>query len=435
MTAAGWVVRRAGLVLVLWPVIASAQAVNVEFPAGVAGYDQQFGVTVLTRLRPQYDAPGIRVGSFEIRPNLDQSVSYDSDPLGNSGPGSAISHTAAAVSVGSLWARDSLGASAGIDHYRYLSLPGLDYTDFNVGLSGGYTILDDQLSAAFSHQSFHQLGPTIATTRSTTPVLDQTDTARIGYTLNLPAVSLTPELMASAYRFGNATVAGVPLNQKYLDRNVLAGGVTTRFGTADEVGLVVVLRGIDSQYIGQLPGTPSNDSTSVVLLAGLDYQASGIWRYSLLAGAELRSFAASAYATRVSPVLQGNVIWTPTGVLTVTGTLSRAIADPQSGGNNGYVLTQSSMRLDYELQRNVLLQVHTLVQYAQFLQGGSQIGVNGGGGMTWLLNRSVRLSLDYDYTRQSAAGNGVAQASLTAGSGHAGASSQTLVGLTLHLAL
>jgi len=416
------------------PIAARAQvAGGIDFPTGNAGYDQQYGVTVRTRLRTLYDETGIQVGAFNIRPSVDQSINYNSNVLATSGSGSFVSNTSAAVSAQSLWPRDSLATLVAITHSHYFALP-IDYTDFSAGVSGGYTIDRDQLAVSLFHQSYHTLGTMIATTRSSTPVLNQTDTGRLSYTFRSSQISITPELIASAYRYGDATVQGVPLNQNYLNRNVFAAGINTRLPTAGATEVVIVVRGLSSQFLSRQAGQPSSNSTSALILAGFDYQANGPWRYQLLAGGEIRSFTAHQYATRTSPIVQADVIWTPTGVLTLTGILSRSIDDPQSGGTNGYVMSQGTLRADYELQRNILLDAHGQVQYAEFLQGNvDQTSVNAGSAVNWLVSRPIRLGLAYDYTQQS----GTNVLSSVGGNLRRGISpgitTQHLLSLTLHL--
>jgi hypothetical protein len=422
------------LAVALGSVSARAQGITLDFPAGNAGYDQQYGVTVRTRLRSLYDETGIQLGAFNIHSDIDQSFLYNSNVLGSSGSGSFVSNSAAAVSAQSLWPRDSLAASVGVAHSHYFSLP-LDYTDYNAGLSGGYTIDRDLLAAAYSHQSYHTIGGKIATTSSSTPMLDQVDTARLSYTVRRYEVSISPELIASAYRFGPATVLGVPISQGFLNRNVIAAGATTRLPTAGTTDIVIVVRALDSQFLSRQAGQPSNNSTSALILAGLDYQPDGPWRYQLLVGGEIRSFAAHQYATRTSPIVQGNVIWTPTGLLTLTTTVSRTIDDPQSGGTNGYVLTHAMLRADYELQPNILLNGHVQLQYAEFLQGNAnQTSINAGGGLNVLVSQRARLALAYDYTHQSS-GNVLTAMGSNLSARTSGSFSQNLISLTLHLGL
>jgi hypothetical protein len=425
----------ASLAALAWPAIGKAQNIQTYFPSGVSGYDQGLGVTVLSRLRPLYETPNVRVGSFIISPNLDESVFHNSNVNGTPGSGSWGNRTSASVSAGSDWSRDNLDASIGVSHNQWFSFPGESTTDWNFGLAGGYTIGNDSLQAAYSHQTSHQIGVSIGTVTSETPVLNQTDSAHLGYTVNLSRFAITPDLSVSAYRYGTATVLGVPLNEQFLDRNVVAAGVTTRYSMSDEGGLLAVLRGVTSNFVTPAPGQLSNNSKSILLLGGLDYQAKGVWRYRLLVGMEVREFQASQYPTHTGPIAEGSVIWTPTDLTTLTGTLSRVIEDPQSAGTNGYTFTQANLVLDHEYRRNIFLQVHGGVQYAQFLQtgGGTQTGFNTGGSVSWLLNRRIRLSLGYDFTLltgSSGSINSLNQATVTSSQFR-----QQQVGLTVHLAL
>lgn len=386
-----------------WIAQARAQTAML-FPSGVAGYDQELGVTVQSRLRPQYDPDGVRVGSFVIRPELDQTLFNNSSVNGTPGSGSWGSQTGASVAVQSDWARDSLGGTIGVDHQQFFDLADESYTDWNVGLGGGYTLGDHQLTAAYSHQAYHQLGTAIGSIQSEAPVLDQTDTARFGYEVDLGRFEIMPDLSLSAYRFGDATVDGATFNQDFLNRDVIEGGVTTRFTATGSSGVIVMVRGMHSQYVTPQRSQPSNNSTSFQALVGVDYQAVDVWRYSVLAGIETRSFEAPQYSSRTAPIIEASAVWSPTAVLTLTGTLSRIIQDPETASTAGYILTQGSLVLDYELRRDVLLQGRTSVQDAQYMPSGSQANVSVGGGITWLVNRNVRLSLNEDYTTQSGPG-------------------------------
>jgi hypothetical protein len=425
----------ANLTVLAWPFTVSGQAIQTYFPSGVSGYDQQLGVTVLSRLRPLYDTPGLRVGSFVFNPSLDESLFYNSNFNGTPGSSSWGSHTSGSVLANSDWGRNKLAASAGFSNYQLFSLPNDNYTDWNVGLDGGYTIGDGLLEAAYSHQAYHQLGTAIGTVSSTTPVLDQTDTAHLGYSFVLGRLTLTPDLSASAYRFGNATVLGVPISQQFLNRNVVAGSVTSRYSMSDVGGIVVVLGATNSDFISPQPGQPSNNSHSIQLLGGFDYQAKGAWRYRLLAGVEVRAFEASQYGTRTAPIVEGGVIWTPTNLTTVTGSVSRAVEDPQFGGTNGFIYNQVRLVVDYEYKRNIFLQARSNIQYAQYLQsgGGSQTGFGAGVGATWLLNRNLRLSLDYDYAQLTGSTNSVNPLNLTTVATRP--YTQSVAALTLHFAL
>jgi hypothetical protein len=418
----------------LLPITGWAQAIQNYFPSGVSGYDQQVGVTVVSRARQLFEAPGINLDSFIVSPHLAQSLFYNTSVNGTAGSGSWGTTTAASLSAFSNWTRDSLAVSAGVSRALFLSLPGEDYTNWNIGIRGGYTIGDSQLIGAYSHQVYYQLGTSIGTVRTDTPVLNQTDTAHVEYTFNLSRLAITPDISFSRYTFGSATLQGVPFNLSYLDRIVVAAAITGRYSLGEEGGLLVVLRGADSKFTNQLSGQLSNDSRGISILTGLDYQASGLWRYRILVGVETRSFKAAQFPTRTAPVVEGSVIWTPTGLTTVTGTLSREIEDPASAGTNGYVFTQARVVVNHEYKRNLLLEARTGIQNAEYLQtgGGSQTNFFIGASLNWLLNRNLRFSLDYDFTKQA---NGGGSTAVNVPGGVASISyTQSLAMLTLQVA-
>jgi hypothetical protein len=414
---------------------ALAQNIQTYFPSGVGGYDQQLGVTVLSRARPLYEAPGIRLGGIVLQPQLDESLFYNSDVTGIAGSGSWGSKTAGSISANSDWERNAVAALAGFAHNRFFAFPGLDYTDWNVGIGSGYTIRDSLLEGAYSHQTYHQFGTAIGAVQSSTPASVQTDTAHVDYTFNLSRFAITPDISASAYRYGEATVQGQRISQSFLNRNVLAATVVGRYSMSEEGGLLVVVRGIVSNFTNPQAGQPSNNSRSFEILGGIDHQADAVWRYRALVGVEVRTFEAAQFPSHTAPVIEASVIWTPTGLTTVTGTLSREIEDPQSAGTNGYVLTSARGVVDHELKRNILLQVRGGVQNAVYLQtgGGTQTSLSFGAGVTWLINRNVRLSLDYDFTNLLGSSN-TSTASVP-GSVTGSPFTQSIAMLTLHVAL
>ena len=65
--------------------------------------------------------------------------------------------------------------------------------------------------------------------------------------------------------------------------------------------------------------------------------------------------------------------------------------------------------MDHEYLRNVFLQARGAVQVAQFLQGGGVQTIETiGAGITWLVNRNLRLSVNYDHTAQQGGPSGTA---------------------------
>ncbi|MBV8771997.1 MAG: outer membrane beta-barrel protein [Deltaproteobacteria bacterium] len=393
----------------LQPWLGRAQYVPNYFPSGVPGFDQELGVTVVTRVRPLYEQPGIRVGSFIISPNLDESVGYNSNVLGfERGPGSPVIETNPRVTINSDWARNAFGASLSVDDLRYPEASNQDQTNWNATIGGAYTIGRSNLALAYGHLSVHENATEIGAPPSTTPIPYTLDDWRSDYTFDLGRVKITPNGEFSLFRFGEASILGVPSNESFLNSNVLQGGAAARYEMSEQRSLLLVLQGIDSDFINNVANMPSLSSTSGLAMGGIDYQYDGLWRYQLLGGLEVRQFAAAQFKTRMAPIAKGTIIWTPTGLTTVTATLLRTIDSPTQEASSGFIYNTAELRVDHEYRRNLLLNGETGIGVAEYLQNGStQTQFHGSAGITWLLNRNMRLTGQYTFTKQTGGGTSV----------------------------
>ena len=101
-------------------------------PPGVPGYGTAPGVTVASRVRPDFDPPGVRVGSFLLRPQWAEGLGYDDNVFGSSGGGrgSWLVGTHPSLLIGSDWSRNSLGGYVGVDDLRYLDQPRQSQTNW-----------------------------------------------------------------------------------------------------------------------------------------------------------------------------------------------------------------------------------------------------------------------------------------------------------------
>lgn len=408
------------------------------FPPGVPGFNQEQGVTVMTRVVPGYDQPGIRAGAFMIRPNLDETVGYNSNVLGiRGGPASPVIRTDPSVSINSDWGRNAFGASFSLDDQRYPGAPSQNQTNWTAVVGGGYTIGRSNLNIAYGHFSLHENATDIGAPPATTPIPYTLDDFRANYTFDLGRLKITPNAEFSLYRYGNASILDLPTSQTFRDADVIQGGSAFRYELSDQRALLLVLQGIKTDFANQSSGTPSLSSTSGLIMGGLDYQAHGPWRYQLLAGAEMRQFTASQFKTRIAPVARGAVIWTPTGLTTVTASALRTIADPIQQGTSGFTYTAGELRIDHEYYRNLLLNGETGVRLAQYFEGGTQTQFYASAGVTWKINRHMSLTGQYTFTTQNSPGGGLATLSSVSGNPAlvTGSYTQHLFLLTLHLGL
>jgi hypothetical protein len=383
---------------------ARAQYIQNYFPTGIPGYAGPASGGIAGESRALYDPEDIHVGGFDIRPQLSEGFAYDSNVEGIAGgPGSLIVQTTPSLQVNSDWVRNALGFSINAEDDRYLSLPIENHTDFSVSTGGTYTLGRGGLNAGFSYLSEHELATELGALQTTNAVPYTVIDGRLSLDVVSGRFTFTPNFDVQQFSFGTALIDGVSTSQSYRDRQVLQGGLTTRFDFGDQRGLLLVLQGVRTSYTDLSPGLPNNGSTGFLGLTGLDYQGTGLFRYQLLGGLETRSFAAPIYGSQVAPVAEASVIWSPTTLTTITDTLFREIDSPASIDVGDVTTTSDTLVIDHELRRNVILQARFTAQLAEYLHQSSQNSLSGQAVATWLISKRLRLSATYSYSRLSGA--------------------------------
>ena len=379
-----------------------ADLLSTYFPPGVPGYGTAPGVTVASRTRPEYDPPGTRAGNFVLQPLWQQGLGYDSNVFGGpSSMGSWLVGTNPSLLVASDWSRNSLGGYIDVDDERYPDQPRQSWTNWTASAGGSLDIGRDRLTISAAHLALHQSRTDLDALPSDAPVTYRVDDVRASYAIALDRLTVMPSVAFSAWRYDATTIFGVPTPQAYRDRDVVQGTVTTRYELMPQRDLLVVTRALGSDYTAPQPGMPTRNSTGYEVLAGLDDKTGGVWQYSALVGWEERSFRAAQYSTHQAPIAEAAVVWNPSGLTTVTATLTRSIEDAAQEGVAGFTYTGTRLAVDHEYLRNVLLEVSAGLQHVVYLQGGGQANLaSAGAGATWLINRRLRLSATYDFASQ-----------------------------------
>jgi hypothetical protein len=376
---------------------AVAELITALFPEGVPGYNTDEGVTVKTRLHPEQMPLGLRAGVFEFRPQLDESVGYTSNALPGPHPrGSWEVATAPALAIAAGWSVDRFGALFSVQNTRYISLPSQDRTDATAALGGQLEVSGNRLSLAAAHLAQHEDRGALDTIATDRPIGFQIDDARVSYAMTRDKWLIEPAVQVANWSYDGATILGVPSSQAYRDRLVVQGGVTAHYELAPLRSLVFVARAIGQEYSHTPPGQPSSNSTSYQMLAGLAYDDDPVWRWRLLVGGEARDFVSKLYPQQNTLIAEAAMGWSPSGLTTVNAMVSRETGDAEQEGVSGLVYTGARITIDHEYLRNLLFRVSLGWQRADFFQGGHQAGTSAGAGVTWVLNRSTRLSFTYD---------------------------------------
>ncbi len=394
-----FVVPVATLLLAGLPTPAWAQRIDEYLNIAIPGYDVQPGVTVTSRLRPEYEYPGLRLGGFIFHSELTESAGYDSNVAATQpSQGSPFLDTSATVNANSDWGGDSLSASVSVDNSLYTALPRQDHTDWSAAMSGSHDFGLDALYLGYAHFNLNQTPGDLGVPALDSPIPYRVDTVRMSYRAQFGLSSLIPALEVTNYSYDNGTVQGVPYNQTFRNRVVITPSVLGNYALDSLRSIVMVARYSNANYTDAQPGQPSLNFNDVALLGGINYDTGSLVRLRLLVGFESRFFESSAYKTINAPIVEGSAVWTPTGLTTVTARLSRFIVDSTSENSSGYTQTGFSLAVDHEYLPNVLLNGSVGAFADSYAGGGNQSYVTAGTGVTWLLTQHLRLGLRYDFT-------------------------------------
>ncbi len=383
-----------------------AQGLLDQVPTNIPGYDTRFGVPLLARADARLRELGLDVGMLNLRPAMEVGAGYDSNVrAGARAQASGFAATAASLGVQRIAEDFTLASYANIDDRRYLSAPGQSRTNWSASIGAGVALGGGRLNLAASHLALHQERGDLETIATDRPIAFSIEHARISYAYRFNRLSLTPNAEFTIYRFASTTIAGISASQLYRDRQVARAGLGGRYELAPDAGIIFALGAANTRYQHPQFGQPSRNSTDAIALAGLDSGSADPqatpWRYTVLAGAQMRSFSAPGLAARTVPVLDAQLHWQPTGLTGATMRLTRAIEDTARIDRTNAIVSRARLVVEHEYARDIIFQISGGVQIAEYDGGGAHTGTsfNAGARVSWLINDNLRASLSYDMAR------------------------------------
>ena len=395
---AAWFAGFLVLALGLCAPAAKAQLLSSFFPEGVPGYGAAPGVTVRSRLRPGYEPLGARLDALTIRPQVNFSFGYDDNIFGGAGRRGAWRASASpSVLAGIARAGVDIGLYASADDVRYLNAPAQNRTDGAVFLGGTLPVGRDKLTLGGGYLTRHQDRSELDALPSDRPVAFRVANLRAAYASEFGRLTATPSFELNRWRFGDTSVFGVPVTQTTRDRTTAQGAVTLRWSWMPGRDLLVMNRVLDTRYDRPAFGQASNNSTAWQTMIGMDYDANTLWRYRFAGGVEYRESASPSIPPTTTGILEAELTWLPTGLTTVRANATRGVEDAAQSGQSSFTYTSASLTLDHEYLRDVLLNASASLRHAAFNRtGGQQLGLALGAGVTWMIDRHIRMSLTYD---------------------------------------
>lgn len=376
----------------------------------VEGYAQELfrGDTVLTRPRPEYDALGIRAGSFFFFPQASIVEEYNSNIFAteNNLTDDFITQLSPALSVESDWNNHALNFAAESDFGFYAQNSDENYQDFAFATDGRLDITREaQLSGGGGVSRRHEeRGNPDSDFDAKDPTVFYQYDAFTTYFQQFGRFSATVdgEFFRRDYD-DNESLNGGNINNDDRDRNVYGGGVRGGYEIVPEYEAFVRFDANNRVYDETPDDTGVNrDSWGYGIVGGLAFDISGITVGDVFFGYRSQLYDNDSSLRNMDGPTGGMAVdWNVTPLTTVGARVARTIEETTEVGASGYWATAGTLRVDHELLRNVLLNVSGGVTNNDY-EGNSRndFVYRAGIGGRYLLNRYLSASLNYIFTRR-----------------------------------
>jgi hypothetical protein len=375
--------------------------------AFVSNFRRDADVTVMQRPREGYEARGLREGAFLIYPQISIAPTYDDNIYATSSDTTSdtIWKIQPQVTVQSDWNRHSLSAFALASINQYSQHSTENTTDYTVGANGR---LDVDHATQVTGRAIYQRATEPRTSVNSPagalkPVrYDLWDFGAVG-THEFDRILGTLRIESQTYSYDNPpSKTGGTIDQAFRDRTVTLYGGRVDYALSPKTALFVDLQGEDhSQKHTSVADQTNRDSKGYQVLGGVDFEVTALMRGNIGVGYRRETFSDPKSQPLKGWSADARLEWFPTQLTTVTFTGGRTIEDSAIPGAPAYLSTNVTARVDHELLRNVILT-------GQAGYGDDKYtGVNredhresAGVGGSYLINRNVGVSLNYNYSKQ-----------------------------------
>jgi len=389
--------------------------------------------SVYERYRPDYDAPGIRSGSFLFYPTIAGEGKYDSNIYAQESgvTDDFIALIKPSFALVSDWNTDFLQVFADANIARYVDNGAEDWEDFNIGMSGRKDISHGtDIHADILYSDGHEdRGSADADGNQVSPAQTSTFKASAGFKRDVSVLSLAVDGTYLRQNFDDVALqGGGTLNNDDRDRDRLSvqGRVGYELADGREAFIRATMDRVEYDDSTEDGGINRN-SDGYDVVAGASFDLTGAMRGEVYGGYMKRAYDSDS--SRVQDIdgvkFGAELLWTPTGLTSITAAVKRSIDETTIGEENpdfvagtttpptdyrivpatGIVSTLIFGRVEHELRRNILVSADASYTRQDFQFSDSYPGVsreddliNFKVGAKYLLNRNVNVNVGYDYS-------------------------------------
>lgn len=363
---------------------------------------------VLSRPRPGLDPSGFAVGGFTVFPSVDARVAYDDNvyETARDTVSSPILTVSPDLSVRSSWGRHALNLDASGTFERFTSRPSENNDRYKIQADGRLDLLDWLQLGASAHaiRSIEARGTAGDIFSAGEPIRFRNDGGTFGLTAQLTDLRLTASGEVDRITYDDARVGGVEISQAYRNRVYSEGTLNVSYDVSPSLQPFLQLE-VERQRYDQRARDTSLDSSGVVVLGGFNISLTKLLTGRVGAGYRWRNYRNPSYTDSRGFTYDIALLWNPRTLLAVTVEAQKAIDESPNPVASGIVRNEASIRFDYEILRNLILQAATDYTVEKY-RGISRVDhrITSSIDLQYLMNRNIRVDLRYDLSRQDGSG-------------------------------
>ena len=349
------------------PCVATAQTSSLLLPPATTSndeYDRGHNISVTERGRPEYDAIGVRLGSFIVNPQLTTSVGYSDNVFNDNSNKRADVYSSFEpyVSMASDWSVHQLRLTGEADIRRFAKQTLRNQDAWNVQGSGRIDVtrdltvrLDAQADRTFESPFSADVVANLTvpsrylrTFVGTRTVYDSGRSRIIG------------TLDRSTYTFSSVQFAnGVERDQRYRDRDVYNGTGTYEIGFSPSLSFYARVEADRNSFeLARAFDAPSRNSTGYRAIAGSNFDIAGVARGTIGIGYSYRNFDASQTYRNVGGVsVEARADWFPSELTSVGVALQRRLVDVDLSNAGSSWDNRIQVTVDHELLYNLIVTI------------------------------------------------------------------------------
>jgi hypothetical protein len=402
-------------ILSIMPTLAGAQTISGSLAAaedaGAGNFRRDRNVSVRQRPHPGYEAVGLRTGAFMVWPKVtgtvernDNIFATDTDEQDDT-----IFHITPEVGLQSTWSRHALNAYARAIVHRYSDFSTEDTEDYQAGINGRLDALRTaQINAGVDWSRLTEPRTSASAEGQARPVQYELASAYLSGARELNRLRLSSRFDIRNFTY-LARVGNTPTDDR--DRTVTSLSARGDYAVSPDTALFVEVAGnkrayrLESPPPAAFPNFVDRDSDGFQVLAGANFEVSALVRGELGVGYLSQNFQNNAFGDIEGFGGRGQLEWFPTQLVTVTLTGARTVEDAGVIGASGYLSTNVGGQVDYELMRNVIITGRAGYGDDDY-KGIDRNDKRSTAGLaaTYLMNRSMGLTVSYDYSKQKSKG-------------------------------